>query len=226
LKWPPLSTFVTFSFWFIMVGLAFSLSKETIYDVSFVLNQCAFCSVFSLYFINFPLQPSLISLKSTLILIWKFPCQTRVANAPNNVEMDCTSFSGKCYHVLNWFFLSNFGFLEFIWIFDNKNNFKNNISHILIQILPNKFHYILFIEILPITPKAHSNSFEIFSYDLINFSMKKSFNKQKLLHCKSKRRGTNPVHPSPRAFQRHQKHGMKHPDLMDSKTKQTTFLHK
>jgi hypothetical protein len=95
-----------------------------------------------------------------------------------------------------------------------------------IQILPNKFHYILFIEILPITPKAHSNSFEIFSYDLINFSMKKSFNKQKLLHCKSKRRGTNPVHPSPRAFQRHQKHGMKHPDLMDSKTKQTTFLHK
>ncbi len=36
-----------------------------------------------------------------------------------------------------------------------------------IQILPNKFHSILLIRIFPTTPKAHSNSSEIFSYDLI-----------------------------------------------------------
>ncbi len=37
----------------------------------------------------------------------------------------------KCYHVLNWFFLPNLGFLEFIWIFSNRNHLKINISHIL-----------------------------------------------------------------------------------------------
>jgi hypothetical protein len=35
------------------------------------------------------------------------------------------------------------------------------------HILPNKFQYILLIKIFPATPKAHSNSSEIFSYDLI-----------------------------------------------------------
>ncbi len=36
-----------------------------------------------------------------------------------------------------------------------------------IQILPNKFHYMPLIKIFPTTLKAHSNSFKIFSYDLI-----------------------------------------------------------
>jgi hypothetical protein len=36
-----------------------------------------------------------------------------------------------------------------------------------IQILPNKFHWILLIKSFPTTPKAHSNSSEILSCDLI-----------------------------------------------------------
>ncbi len=61
-------------------------------------------------------------------------------------------------------------------------------------------------------PKAHSNSSEIFSCDLIYFSVKKSFNIQELLHRKSKCRGTKPMHPSSsRAFQGRQEHDLKHP---------------
>jgi hypothetical protein len=46
--------------------------------------------------------------------------------------------------------------------------------------------------------------------------MKKSFNIQKLLHRKSKRHGTKPMHPSSlRAFQRQQEHDLKHPGLVD-----------
>jgi hypothetical protein len=63
--------------------------------------------------------------------------------------------------------------------------------------------------------------------------MKKSFNIQELLHCKSKRYETKPMHPSSlRAFQRDQEHDLKHPgsvDLISTKqkqNKQTTFLHR
>ncbi len=46
--------------------------------------------------------------------------------------------------------------------------------------------------------------------------MKKSFNIQELLHCKSKRHGTKPMHPCLlRAFQRHQEHDLNHLDSMD-----------
>jgi len=46
--------------------------------------------------------------------------------------------------------------------------------------------------------------------------MKKSFNIQELLHCKSKLDGTKPMHPSLlRAFQRHQEHDLKHPSWVD-----------
>jgi hypothetical protein len=46
--------------------------------------------------------------------------------------------------------------------------------------------------------------------------VKKSFNIQELLHHKSKRHGTKPMHPSlSRAFQRHQEHDLKHPSLVD-----------
>jgi hypothetical protein len=63
--------------------------------------------------------------------------------------------------------------------------------------------------------------------------VKKSFNIQELLHRKSKRHGTKPMHPfSSRAFQRHQEHDLKHPysivylvfgsvDLLQNKTKQS-----
>ncbi len=37
----------------------------------------------------------------------------------------------KCYHVFNWFFLPKLSFLKFIWIFNDKNHFKINLSHIL-----------------------------------------------------------------------------------------------
>ncbi len=46
--------------------------------------------------------------------------------------------------------------------------------------------------------------------------MKKSFNIQELLHPKSKRHETKPMHPSlSRAFKRQQEHDLKHPALMD-----------
>jgi hypothetical protein len=67
---------------------------------------------------------------------------------------------------------------------------------------------------------------KIFSYNLIHFSMKKSFNIQELLHCKSKRHGTKPMHHSSwRAFQRHQEHNLKHGsgsvDLITTKQNKT-----
>jgi hypothetical protein len=54
----------------------------------------------------------------------------------------------------------------------------------------------LLIKIFPTTPKAQSNSSEIFSYDLIEFSVKKLFNIQELLHDESKCHETKPMHPS------------------------------
>jgi hypothetical protein len=61
--------------------------------------------------------------------------------------------------------------------------------------------------------------------------MKKSFNVQELLHCKSKRHGTKPMHPCLlRAFQRHQEHNIKHPDLVDliiaKQNKLPSFIYK
>jgi hypothetical protein len=74
----------------------------------------------------------------------------------------------------------------------------------------------LLIKIFPTTPKAHSNSSKIFSYDLISFSVKKSLNIQELLHCKSKRHGIKPMHPSSsRVFQRDQEHDLKHIGSVD-----------
>jgi len=49
--------------------------------------------------------------------------------------------------------------------------------------------------------------------------MKKSFNIQELLHCKSKCHGTKPMHPSlSRSFQKHQERDLKHAGLMDLTT--------
>jgi hypothetical protein len=82
-------------------------------------------------------------------------------------------------------------------------------------------------KIFPTTPKAHSNSSEIFSYDLIQFSVKKSFNIQKLLHHKSKGRRTKPMHSFLRAFQRHQEQDLKYPSLVDlisTKQNKTNYL--
>jgi hypothetical protein len=82
----------------------------------------------------------------------------------------------------------------------------------------------LLIKIFQRTLKAHSNSSEIFSYDLI----KESFNIQELVHCKSKRHGTKPMHSSlSRAFPKHQEHDLKHPGLVDliiTKLNKTNYL--
>jgi hypothetical protein len=61
--------------------------------------------------------------------------------------------------------------------------------------------------------------------------MKKSFNIQELLHCKSKCHETKPMHPSSsRAFQRDQECDQKHHGSMDligtKQNNQTTFLDK
>jgi hypothetical protein len=58
--------------------------------------------------------------------------------------------------------------------------------------------------------------------------MKKSFNIQELLHCKSKHHETKPMHPSSsRAFQRHQEHNLRHPssvDLITTKQNKASYL--
>jgi hypothetical protein len=61
--------------------------------------------------------------------------------------------------------------------------------------------------------------------------VKKSFNIEELLHCKSKRHETKLMHLSScssRDFQRDQKHDLKHPGSVDlistAKTKQTNNL--
>jgi hypothetical protein len=57
--------------------------------------------------------------------------------------------------------------------------------------------------------------------------MKKSLNIQELLHYKSKRHGTKPMHPSLlRVFQRHQEHDLKHPSSVDFIAKKTTKQNK
>jgi hypothetical protein len=53
--------------------------------------------------------------------------------------------------------------------------------------------------------------------------VKKSFNTQELLHCKSKHHETKPMHPSfSRAFQRDQEHDLNHPSLMDLRSTNQT----
>ncbi len=61
--------------------------------------------------------------------LWAWPTKALVFLCkPGFVGLCCWP---KCYHVLNWFFLPKPGFLEFIWIFSDRNHFKINISHIL-----------------------------------------------------------------------------------------------
>jgi hypothetical protein len=72
----------------------------------------------------------------------------------------------------------------------------------------------LLIKIFPTAPKAHSNSSQIFSYDLIKRKNHSIF--KKLLQHTSKPHGTKPMHrSSSRAFQRHQEHDLKHPSAVD-----------
>jgi hypothetical protein len=56
----------------------------------------------------------------------------------------------------------------------------------------------------------------------------KSFNIQELLHHKSKRHGTKPMHPSlSPTFQRYQEDDLKHPssvDLITTKQNKTNYL--
>ncbi len=82
-------------------------------------------------------------------------------------------------------------FLEFIWIFSGRNHLKNQyLPHFESKSYQINSIKILLIKIFATTSKAHSNSSSIFSYDLIWFSVKKPFNIQELLHCKSERHGT------------------------------------
>jgi hypothetical protein len=75
-----------------------------------------------------------------------------------------------CYHhVPTWFFLSKTWFFGIYLNFQQQKSLKKSISLTFLnpKILPNKFHWILLIKIFPTTPKEHSNSSEIFNYDLI-----------------------------------------------------------
>ncbi len=82
----------------------------------------------------------------------------------------------KCYRIFNWFFLPKPGFWNLFEFSVTEITLKWISPIFRIQILPNNFHWILLIKIFPTTWKAHSDSSKIFSYDLIWFSVKKSFN--------------------------------------------------
>ncbi len=69
-----------------------------------------------------------------------------------------------------------------------------------------------------VTTSSTDFSFQnlVFFLDLFEISVKKSFNIQELLHGNSKCHGTKPMHrSSPRPFQRHQEHNLKHPGSVD-----------
>ncbi len=117
------------------------------------------------------------------------------------------------------------------WFFGNLFEFFSGRNQYLptfrIQILPNSFHAHQDISnntkgTFPIPPK-------IFTYNLIQFSVKKSFSIQELFApLKSKRHETKLMHhlSSPRAFQREQEHNLKHPgwvDLHQYKQNKLTF---
>ncbi len=92
--------------------------------------------------------------------IWKENHMLELNGKPSSVTIFSTDFS-----------FQNLGFSEFIWICSGWNHLKINISPTFwIQILPNKFHWILLIKIFPTTPKAHSNSSKIFSQEFIQYS--------------------------------------------------------
>jgi hypothetical protein len=130
----------------------------------------------------------------------------------------------KCYHVLNWFFLSKPGFWEFIWIFRGRNHLKN-------QYLPHsesKSYQINSIKSL--LNKIFLNNTKctfqflrnfqlrfnlIFSEEIIQYSRTFAWQVQtpwNQAHAPFLVEPTKPVHPSSsRAFQRHQRHDLKHP---------------
>ncbi len=101
------------------------------------------------------------------------------------------------------FSFQNLVFWNF-WIFSGKNHFKK-ICHILNPNLTKLIPLNPLIKIFSTTSKAHSNSSESFSYNIIYFSMKKSFDIQELLHRKSKHHETKPCTPPPRELSKETK---------------------
>jgi len=77
------------------------------------------------------------------------------------------------YHILNWIFsFQNLVFWNFIWIFKWQKSLKKSISPNILNPNLTKINSIKswLIKIFPTTSKAHSNSSEIFSYNLIWFN--------------------------------------------------------
>jgi hypothetical protein len=110
-------------------------------------------------------------------------------------------------------FPSKTWFLEFIWIFSGWSHLKSNISHIL---NPNLTKINSIKSCSSWSFQQHQRHIPILQLQFNLILNKKSFNIQKLLHPKSKRHGTKPMHPSlSRAFERHQEHDLKHPNSMD-----------
>ncbi len=122
---------------------------------------------------------------------------------PSSVTMFSTDFSFQ--NLVIW---------EFIWIFSGRKLLKDQyVSHS--EAKSCQINSILSCSSRSFQQhqRAHSSSSEIFSYNLIYFSVKKAFNIQELLHHKSKCHGTKPFWS--RAFQRHQEQDLKHPGSVD-----------
>jgi hypothetical protein len=85
------------------------------------------------------------------IQIWK-EIMLELNDKPSSVTIFSTDFS-----------FQNLVFWNLIELLVAKIILKSISPTFWIQILPNKFHSIMFIKIFPTTPKAHSNSSKTFS---------------------------------------------------------------
>jgi hypothetical protein len=123
--------------------------------------------------------------------------------------------------------------LWLIWIFDDKNHLKINISpHPKSKSYETYiFHQLLLLKIFPTTPKAHPNSSEIFQLWFILTFSQKSIQEFKNFYTTSRKimKPSWCTSPCQRFFQRYQEHDLKHPWFDEShcyKTKQnkTNYL--
>jgi hypothetical protein len=139
----------------------------------------------------------------------------------------------KCDHVLNWFLLPKLGLLWLIWIFNDKNHLKINISPILSPQLTKHIPSNLAPQDLSNNTKGTSQflwNFQIMIY--FNIQSKNHSIIQEPLHHKSKHDETKLMHPSlSKIFPKIPIKWSETPPVwwiswLHYKTEQTTFLHR
>jgi glycerol-3-phosphate acyltransferase PlsY len=78
-----------------------------------------------LIFLTFKIQ----SLRNKLHWILLIIIFSTIPKGHPNFSYLIEQWTFKCGHILNWFFFPKLGLLWFIWILDDKNHSKFNLSH-------------------------------------------------------------------------------------------------